>query len=255
MGLAARRSRDLSERRASKAACRRDRPRDAGPPTRGASSADRRGSPRRAQRRRRRAARAAAAGRGRHGRKRCLAGSQHDAIAADARARHAATARDAGCTPSRDAALAGAAGRRRRRRRHGRAKTTTKQLRRAVACTHRRQRSLHAEAPSECYSFHSAERALRGDIELQHSRARRRSRRRASQSCSCASASKFHPPRAGRAARTELRRLPGAAAEEGECFRAATSTSRSRSPHAEGQRFGAATGPAQARQPHNTYSS
>ena len=50
MGLAARRSRDLSERRASKAACRRDRPRDAGPPTRGASSADRRGSPWRARR-------------------------------------------------------------------------------------------------------------------------------------------------------------------------------------------------------------
>ena len=238
MGLAARRSRDLSERRAARPRVARDRPRDAG------TAADARcelGRPPRL-------AEASAA----HGRKRCLAGSQHDAIAPDARARHAATARDAGCSPSRDAALAGAAGRRRRRRRHGRAKTTTKQLRRAVARTHRRQRSLHAEAASERYSFHSAERALRGDIELQHSRARRRSRRRrASQGCSCASASKFHPPRAGRAAGTELRRLPGAAAEEGERFRAATSTSRSRSPHAEGQRFGAAPGPAHPRQPHN----
>ena len=250
MGLAARRSRDLSERRAARPRvaaidhvtrdCRREvRARPTAEAWRGE----------RAELRLAKRGCAAA-----YGRKRCLAGSQHDATSAHARARHAATARGAGCTPSRDAAHAGAAGRRRRRRRHGRAKTTTKQLRRAVACTHRRQRSLHAEAPSECYSFHSAERALRGDIELQHSRARRRSRRRrASQSCSCASASKFHPPRAGRAARTELRRLPGAAAKEGERFRAATSTSRSRSPHAEGQRFGAATGPAQARQPHNTY--
>ena len=251
MGLAARRSRDLSERRAARPRVARDRPRDAGLPTRAVRARRPTAEARRGERSARRARRTASAA---HGRKRRLAGSQHHAIAVDARARHAATARDAGCTPSRDAALAGAAGRRRRRRRHGRAKTTTKQLRRAVACTHRRQRSLHAEAASERYSFHSAERALRGDIELQHSRARRRSRRRrASQSCSCASASKFHPPRAGRAARTELRRLPGAAAKEGERFRAATSTSRSRSPHAEGQRFGAATGPAHARQPHNTY--